>query len=216
MTAENAVAVMEIEQRQAAAEIRLRIMELRLKGMTIDEIAAVTPGLVVVSVPDGSNPAPLSQPVDMQLERATITFARQCNCYSVVSGWQRSRTLESGRDVVGIRLNKSVSNNLGGSIRYCNTFGNCTNIGYPPGVDWEAPAGVAHGFSTSSGSHHGAIAFSYKGSLGSVQPYTHYHHAWTTVTITGVGISTTGINVTWQYDESKWNKQTAGNWCGTC
>lgn len=213
----DAAALVEIEQRQAAEAIRQRIMRLQLDGMTLEEIAATTPGLVAVTSDDGIGVS--SSGEDMTLQKASISFAMQCGCYTVSSGWSRNGYLEDGKDVVGIRLTKNVSNNMGGSIYYCSSSSSCNLVGYPPGLSWEDPAGVAHSFNTkgfSGGSHHGSISFSYKGNLGSVQPYTHYRHAWTTVSITGVNISTTGIGVSWTYNDNAWSKQTAGNFCGSC
>jgi hypothetical protein len=186
-------------------------MRLQLDGMTLEQIAAATPDMIVVTSDDGIGVS--SGGEDMTLQKASISFAMQCSCYTVSSGWSRNVTLESGKDVVGIRLTKSVSNNMGGSIVYCRSASSCNFVGYPPGLSWEEPAGVAHSFNTNGlagGSHHGTISFSYKGSLGSVQPYTHYRHAWTTVSITGVGISTSGISVSWTYNDNAWSKQTAG------
>lgn len=216
MTAEAAEATVAEEQRQAAAEIRLRIAELSAQGKTIDEIASATPGMVVASAPDKDDAAPRSSPDDITQDEASITFAQQCNCYSVNSGWERGVGLnEDGKEVVGIRLTEEVSDNMGGTAVYCRSSSNdsCT---LQPDIAWEEPAGVAHSFSTWLGSHHGTIVFSYKGGVGSVQPYTHYNHAWTEVRINGVGISRDSISVSWEYDENAWNKQTAGDACDSC
>lgn len=199
---ERATEVVDAEQHEAAAKIRERIMMLTLKGMTINQIAAATPGLVVVAGPEDELTL-LSSAEDMWVDRASITFYMQCSCYTVESEWGELDSLENGKDVVGLTMTKSTFQHMGGSLVYCNTY-DCDG---PYSTSYEDPNGVAHGFSTSQGSYEGVISFSYQGWLGCVQPYTHYDHAWTTVTITGVSIGAASLGVSWQYNDNEWGVQ---------
>lgn len=199
------------EQKAAAKRIRLRMIELAMQGMTPQEIADAIPGLVLAPMAvDG--PAPLSSNGDLTLYKGTRTFARQCNCDTLSAEWKQDTDLENGQDVAGIRVTESVQN-LGGSIVHCDIGPSPDQCWVDASVDYEDPQGVAHDFMSEEGER-GTIYFSARqysaDGPGPCQMFSHYEHAWESVEIESVGISTDTISVSYTSVGHKWRVQRAG------
>lgn len=198
------------EQKAAAKQNRLRILELATRGMTPQEIADATPGLVLAST--GSTPiSPLDSEEDLRLYGLTRYFYRQCGCDELVAEWEQTDDLQNGKDVVGIHVEESVRN-LGGSVVHCDIAPNPDQC-HTSRADREDAQGVAEKCKSEE-CEYGVIAFSAKqysaDGPGPCQMFAHYYHAWLSVSINGIGISTNGFSINWQYDKDSWDRQKAG------
>ncbi|WP_334621139.1 hypothetical protein [Micromonospora sp. CPCC 206061] len=210
LSLEQAAAQVLTEQTQAADLSRRRIMELAAQGMTPQEIADATPGLfLAATAPD--DPGPTSTNGSLELHHLTRYYYTDCSCDHLVAHWTQLNDLESGKDLVGIRVEESTQM-LGGRITHCDTGANPDKC-YVDDVDYEDPNGVAHDFSSENGER-GTISMSVKqyasDGPGPCQMFAHYRHAWESVSISGVSITTDNVTVNWSFSDNEWHRSKAG------
>ena len=202
------------EQREAAERIRHRILELTVMyGMTGQEIADATPGLILVS--ETAEPVGImSSNSDVDLFDLRHFFFMQCGCDELDVSWEHVRDMEDdAQDVISIRITENVLN-LGGSIFHCDAGPSPDQCHSSNDLDFEGdPNGVAHDFMSEEGEY-GTMAMTakqYSGDgPGPCQFFAHYHHAWSNVVVTGVSISTGDVSVSFGLEEHVWEQSDPG------